>query len=128
MKTKYFLFSIAFAGTIIASDGEQIPPAPRPESVAPGVWRIRFGEPEKNTPTRFRAAAPDNDGLAAKSSGANLPFNLHQISFHHSDRGCSLLLPLDRKEHIYGFGLITKFFDMTETAPGQTGRRIFLQP
>jgi alpha-D-xyloside xylohydrolase len=128
MKVKHLLLSIAVCFVALASDAEQRSSTPRPELVAPGVWRLRFGKPEKNTPTHFRASAPDKAGLADETSRANFPFNLHQVSFRRSDRGCSLLLPMDAKEHIYGFGLITKFFDMTETAGEQTGRHIFLQP
>ena len=36
-----------------------------PEQVAPGVWRFRFGEPEKITPVSTRHYAPAMDGLAA---------------------------------------------------------------
>jgi alpha-D-xyloside xylohydrolase len=35
---------------------------------------------------------------------------------------------MDNGESIYGFGLITKFCDMTRTADRQTGRRAFLKP
>ena len=27
--------------------------------MAPGIWRLRFGEPEKFTPTHFRSAEMD---------------------------------------------------------------------
>lgn len=102
--------------------------APQVDALVPGIWRIRFGAPEKFTPTHFRSSVLDKPGLEAMSASTNLPLDLAKMSFRISDRGCSLLLPMDSRESIYGFGLITKFFDMTRTPDGQTGRRIFLKP
>ncbi|MGH7952899.1 MAG: TIM-barrel domain-containing protein, partial [Limisphaerales bacterium] len=42
--------------------------------------------------------------------------------------GCSLRLPMKSGESIYGLGLHTELFDMTQTEHGQTGRRVFLKP
>ncbi len=102
--------------------------APKATLVAPGVWRMRFGEPETFTPTHFRSAAMDVAGLAAKPFGGKMPLDVSKISFRVSDRGCSLLLPMDRQESIYGFGLNTKLFDMTQAKGGQSGRHVFLKP
>ncbi len=101
---------------------------PEIKLVAPGVWRVRFGDPEQFTPTRFRSAPMDMAGLAEKRSNARLPFNPAEFVFQVSDRGCSLRLPMKQRESIYGFGLHTELFDMTESKSGQTGRRVVLAP
>jgi len=103
-------------------------PAPRVQLVAPGIWRLRFGQPEEFTPTHFRSAPVDMAGLAAMTSSQPMPLDLAKISFQVSDRGCSLQLPMKPHESIYGFGLHTELFDMTQTQHGQTGRRVFLKP
>ena len=38
-------------------------PSPKVELVAPGIWRIRLGKPEKFTPTFFRAAPVDRESF-----------------------------------------------------------------
>lgn len=102
--------------------------APQTEQVAPGVWRIRFGAPEEFTPTHFRSAPIDKAGLAKMPFRGAPPLTAAGITFRQSDRGCSLLLPMTRHENIYGFGLHTELFDMTQSPSGQTGRRVVLAP
>ena len=70
----------------------------------------------------------DTAALKAKPSHLPMPLDETGISFSVSNRGCSLLLPLAAGECIYGFGLNTKLFDMTESKGHQTGRRVFLKP
>src|ERR1700739_3734204 len=96
-------------------------PAPKIQQVAPGVWRIRFGHPEQFTPTHFRTAPMDVAGLKDMASSAQLPFNPAKIVCQVSDRGCSVCLPMERNESIYGFGLHTELFDMTQSKNGATG-------
>lgn len=103
-------------------------PAPEVQQVAPGIWRIRFGQPEQFTPTHFQTAPMDIAGLNDKGSSARLPFNLAKILCQVSDRGCSVCLPMERNESIYGFGLHTELFDMTQSKNGATGRRVVLAP
>ena len=55
----------------------------------------------------------DTAGLATMSSRPSMPLDPSQISFHVSDRGCSLLLPMTPGESIYGLGLSTELFDLT---------------
>lgn len=102
-------------------------PEPKPELVAPGVWRIRFGRPEKFTPTHFRSADVDQAGLKALASTNALPLDLAKVTCQVSARGCALLLPMDPHESIYGFGLHTELFDLTQSW-GQAGRRVSLKP
>lgn len=101
---------------------------PQVELVAPGVWRLRFGKPEKSTPTHFRSAPMDKAALDAMPFKQPMPLDASQIVFETSDRGCSVRLPMTAKENIYGFGLHTELFDMTQNGKGQAGRRVFLEP
>ena len=102
--------------------------APKVELVAPGIWHIRFGSPEEFTPDHFRSAPMDTAGLDAMSSDLSPPIDPAKIVFDVSDRGCSLRLPMTKNESIYGFGLHTELFDMTQSLSGKTGRRIQLIP
>jgi len=120
---------VLLAGMLAVHGAEADAPAPKAELVAPGIWRIHFGEPEQFTPTHFRSAAIDTAGLEAIPSGQSMPLDAAKISFRVSSRGCSVLLPMTRNESIYGLGLSTKLFDMTQGKNGgQTGRRVFLKP
>lgn len=125
MKKRGFTICIFFVFCVLgwAAGG-----APKAEWVAPGIWRIRFGKPESFTPTHFRSAAMDRTGLATMPYSHSSPLSAGKITFRASDRGCSLLWPMDPRESIYGFGLNTKLFDMTQARGGQAGRRIFLKP
>ena len=113
-----------------AQDDDSTPNVSGPEIklLAPGVWRIRFGNPEQFTPTHFRSAPMDMAELREKGSDARLPFNPAEFDFQVSERGCSLGLPMKQRENIYGFGLHTELFDMTQSKSGQTGRRVVLAP
>lgn len=103
-------------------------PTIRAEPVAAGIWRIRLGEPEPLTPTRYRSAPFAPDSLTTLAAPTPLPFALEQIVFRHSRRGCSVELPMDPAERIYGFGLNTRLFEMTQNGKGNAGRRVFLRP
>ncbi|HXC34733.1 MAG TPA: TIM-barrel domain-containing protein [Candidatus Acidoferrales bacterium] len=103
-------------------------PGPKTQLVAPGIWRIRFGHPERFTPTHFRTTQIDLAGLKDVTPDASLPFNLREIVFQVSDRGCSVQLPMKKRESIYGFGLHTELFDMTQGKNGPSGRRVVLAP
>ncbi len=95
--------------------------APQVKLVAPGIWRLRFGNPEEFTPTHFRSAPMDAAGLEAKASSRPMPLDPAKISFQVSDRGCSLHWPMKSDERIYGFGLHTELFNMA-------GQRVILKP
>jgi alpha-D-xyloside xylohydrolase len=101
----------------------------KPELIAPGVWRLRLGQPEKLTPTHFQELPPDKKGLAGLPAVDRPALDMENIHFDVSSRDCAVTLPLEGDEAIYGFGLNTKLFDMTETAEGRRGgRRVFLKP
>ena len=116
------------AFTAAAGAAEPNSPAPKVKTIAPGVWRLRFGKPERFTPTHFRSAPMDQAGFAAMASGQPLPLDPGKIACQVSDRGCSLQLPMKPGESIYGLGLHTELFDLTQTTNGPTGRRVFLKP
>lgn len=102
--------------------------APKMDLVAPGIWRIRFGKPEKLTPSHFQTEPMDKEKLKGLPFVDKPPLKVEQIHFAVSNRGCAVQLPMDATESIYGFGLNTALFDMTQTERGHTGRRIFLKP
>ena len=91
---------------------------PKIEEVLPGVWRLRYGVPEKRTPLSFRSAPAAKDGLAALPKGA-MP--LEGIAFRKTARGVAIELPLERDERLYGLGLNTHSFDLN-------GRRSWVVP
>jgi len=123
------LILLALLGATMAVRGaETDSPAPKAELVAPGIWRLHFGNPEPFTPTHFRSAAADTVGLATMLSSQSMPLDPSRISFRVSDRGCSVLLPMKPDESIYGLGLSTKLFDLTESKNARTGRHLFLKP
>src|SRR5580698_7910786 len=125
--TTFLLFFSAFflLANVRGSDG---PPASKVQQVAPGIWRIRFGHPEQFTPTSFRTAPVARDDLKNMKPDPRIPFDPTEIVFGVSDRGCSVCLPMKRQESVYGFGLHTELFDMTQSKDGQTGRRVVLAP
>ena len=126
-----FLNAKNLSAVLLLATGLQVvhaEPAPKAELVAPGIWRIRLGKPEKFTPTFFRAAVMDKDNLKTLPAVDQMPLNAAQISFTVSARGCAVRLPMTADESIYGFGLNTELFDMTQTETGHTGRRVFLKP
>ena len=65
------------------------------EELAPGLWRIRLGSPEKLTPTFFRSAPVAENALKTLSAGKP-PFSLASIRFSVNGRGCSVQLPLGK--------------------------------
>ena len=126
----FLSFAVALlASTLAVRSAETNLPAPKVEQVAPGIWRIHFGQPEPFTPTHFRSGEVDTIGLKAMPLSHSMPLDPSKISFHVSRRGSSVLLPMDPRENIYGLGLSTTLFDMTiGKNGGQTGRRVFVIP
>ena len=91
------------------------------EKVGPGVWRVRFGEPEAGVPTAYRAAAVAMEGLKGMGEMDGAPFALGDLGFKTGVRGCSVTLPRREGERFYGLGLNTKLFEMTN-------KRAFIVP
>ena len=80
--------------------------------VAPGVWTIRFGEPESVTPISLQEIPADVSALN-QLPAAKLPFDTDTIQFATSKRGCVVEIPMDSAEQIYGFGLQLKSLNQT---------------
>ncbi len=73
--------------------------------VAPGVWRIRAGTPERFTPTAFREFPPYEAGLKALPKVSHPPFAREAVKVTLAPRGCVVEIPLGAREQIYGFGM-----------------------
>ena len=91
---------------------EQIARGYRLDEVAAGVWRIRFGEPEKLTPVTFQEHPARQQDLAALAPCGQLPLKIEAIGFRRSGRGTGIELPLEEDEHLYGLGMNLKVFQL----------------
>jgi len=78
----------------IGFETSQAEPAPKAELVAPGIWRIHLGKPEKFTPTFFRAAAMDKEDLKALPAADQFPLDAAGIDFTVTGGGCAVRLPM----------------------------------
>lgn len=85
-----------------------------PREAAPGVWQIRFGEPEAITPIAVRTQPPATTALPNMPAAA-MPLSASAISFRTDPRGCVVELPLDNAEQIFGLGLHPTTFNLTGT-------------
>ena len=83
--------------------------APTVTEVAPGVFRVRAGEPETIVPSMVRQPAA-KEGLAAMPH-ATEPALLRAIKVWHMARGVRIELPLQKAEMIYGLGLQCKHLE-----------------
>jgi alpha-D-xyloside xylohydrolase len=82
--------------------------------VYPGVWRIHFGlKSETFSPLSVRTAEPRVGALKALPASGPIPFDISEVSWTLSSRGVSIQLPMQSDERIYGLGLDTDVFDMT---------------
>jgi alpha-D-xyloside xylohydrolase len=76
-----------------------------PDRISSGVWRIRFGTPEKLTPVQTRQHAPANDRLMRLPAVAQCPVTPGAILGAATRRGYVVSIPLQPSEMIYGLGL-----------------------
>ncbi len=79
------------------------------EKIAPGVWKVSYGIAEKFKPSEFKEA-PALDAMKKLSDSVNPPFDLSEIKFRTTSRGCVAELTLDESEKLYGFGLQNNTF------------------
>ena len=91
---------------------EQIQRGYQVEQVERGVWRIRFGQPEKLTPITLREHSPSSRGMAALPACTRIPIKVSTIGFQVSERGSALELPLEPGEQLYGLGMNLKVFQL----------------
>jgi len=80
------------------------------DEVAPGVYKITFGEPDRFTPYSFCDEDPLTKQLLDLPTN-KAPFNLDLIEIKRSSRGCVVNIPLTDKEQLYGFGLQMNSFN-----------------
>lgn len=74
--------------------------------IAPGVWRVRFGAPERFTPNSVREKQPDLEGISHLVAPSALPFKLDEIRCRITDSRTVVHVPCDEPDdQIYGFGL-----------------------
>ncbi|WP_207515411.1 glycoside hydrolase family 31 protein [Longitalea luteola] len=80
------------------------------ENIAPGIWKIVFGAPEKYLPTDFKEP-PLSEPLKTLGHVDRPPFDLKTIQFRKAAGGIIAQLPVDTAERFYGFGLQTNAFE-----------------
>ena len=105
--------------------------APTVTEQFPGVWRVRFGTPEKFTPNSIREAAPRGEQLKTVAPPGPLPFELHNIRGHITASRTTVYVPFEGgSQQIYGFGLdpgayqqlgLTKNLSVCASVLGKTG-------
>jgi alpha-D-xyloside xylohydrolase len=79
----------------------------QPREILPGIWKFRFGDPEKITPAnthRYPAASSALQNLPA------VPACPVSVSGHATPRGYNLGIPLEPNELVYGLGLMLQSF------------------
>src|SRR6516162_852617 len=67
--------------------------APAVEQILPGVWRIRFGTPERFTPVSVRESAPRVQGFQLLPAPTPVPFEPDQIRCRISPSRTTVYVP-----------------------------------
>lgn len=78
--------------------------APDVQEVHPGIWRLRFGQPEEITPVSCRDRVADEAGIR-NLPRSEQPFGWLSTGHRVSARSCTVHLPHSPEEGIFGFGL-----------------------
>ena len=99
--------------------------------VYPGVWRVRFGKPEKFTPHSIREADPRERGFKALPQPGGLAIAPQKIQCRISSSRTVVYIPCDEPgQQIYGFGLdpgayqqkgLRKYLTVCASVVGKTG-------
>jgi alpha-D-xyloside xylohydrolase len=80
------------------------------EKVAPGIWKVIYGTPEKHLPTEFKEK-PLLSSLK-KLPGDNIPpLGVKEIHFSEMPSGVLAEMDVDSSERFYGFGLQINSFE-----------------
>src|SRR5437879_292851 len=79
----------------------------QPKEVLPGIWRFRFGDPEKITPTSTRRYPAASSALQVLPGAPECPVS---VSGNTTQRGYKLSIPLQPNELVYGLGLMLHSF------------------
>ena len=80
------------------------------EKIAPGIWKVTFGVPEKIRPADFKNEASLNE-LKKLSDSDQPPIALDSIFFRQTEKGVLASLKMGALERIYGFGLQVNTFE-----------------
>lgn len=95
MRFKSFLLAFVLGCTLISLR------AAAPQEVSPGIWRFRFGTPEKITPVTTRHYPPAKEPTELPKI-SDCPV---EVNASVSERGVLVKVPLESKEAVYGLGL-----------------------
>jgi alpha-D-xyloside xylohydrolase len=104
---------------------------PAVTEISRGVWRVRFGVPERFTPDALRERPADLAGLSRLPAPSPLPFKPEEIACRVTDSRTVVYVPCDEPGgQIYGFGLdpvayeqkgLRKFLTVCAGVMGKTG-------
>ncbi|HEY3939555.1 MAG TPA: TIM-barrel domain-containing protein [Bryobacteraceae bacterium] len=114
MRNKQVITRRQFAAA--ASAGVSLLPAAAEEPTSPdepsptGIWRLRFGTPEKLTPSSARRYPAAMNGVRRLPAVTKSPFSSALISTRATPRGYEVSFPLAPDEMIYGLGLQFRSF------------------
>ena len=80
------------------------------EKVAPGIWKVVYGTPEKYLPTELKEK-PLTEALLRLTAVDAPPFNVKGIQFRKANGGVLAEMTVDSTERFYGFGMQTNTFE-----------------
>lgn len=84
------------------------------QPVAPGIWRLRWGSPDRFVPTATRVAEPAEDQLAGLPAVNHPPLEPDTLDCQCLADGCLLRIPMiSAGEAIHGFGLEARAWNQT---------------
>lgn len=78
-----------------------------PSEILPGIWKFRFGRPERITPTNTRRYAPAVSALKRLAPIETCPVS---VGGRATRRGYVIRIPLAPNELVYGLGLMLESF------------------
>jgi alpha-D-xyloside xylohydrolase len=105
MARKYFSFVVlSFLFFVQSLQSQSV------QKVAPGIWRVVFGTPEKYLPTDLKEK-PLADASAGLKAVDSPPFDLRAIQFRRANGGILTEMTVDSTERFYGFGMQTNTFE-----------------
>jgi alpha-D-xyloside xylohydrolase len=95
---------VFFVFLFLRSNGQTI------ETVAPGIWKVRYGTPEAHLPSQFKEQ-PLLKALQALPRANVPPYGAKDIRFGKMNGGVLVEMTVDTTERFYGFGLQTNAFE-----------------
>ena len=100
------LGSIVFINGQAAEVQASVDVEPVVSSIAPGIWRLQFGDSEKFTPLAFRERDIALEGLQTLVDVETPPIELDAVSCSISPSRTVVYIPCEEpSDEIYGFGL-----------------------